>query len=147
MVGSMTAKLRKIYVLILLPAILGFVFVFLNKAFGFINVSLTNFSNILAPSIFIMSAVFAVAWPIYYRSFFAHKKRFDRSLSEDELIKFERNLIYIAMMTPYLALTAYFLEFSSFYTASTFLLGFYAIYYFYPSKRRLAFERSIFRVK
>jgi hypothetical protein len=144
---SMTDKLRKLYIIILLPSILGFVFVYLTKAFVFINIEPINFSEILAPSIFILSVVFAVAWPIFYRTFFAHKKRLDRSVSENELIKFERKMIYITMVTPYLALTAYILELTRFYTAGSFLMGLYAIYYFYPSKRRLAFERRIFRVK
>ena len=147
MVRSMTEKLRKIYAVLLLPSILGFVFVYLNKASGFINIDPINFSEIIAPSIFILSVLCAVACPIFYRTFFAHRKRVDRSVSENELIKFERNLIYISMLTPYLALTAYILELPRFYTAGAFLMGLYAIYYFYPSKRRLAFERRLFRVK
>jgi hypothetical protein len=142
----MTDELRKIYIATLLPSILGFVFVYLIKASGFINIGPCNFLEILAPTIFILCVVFAVAGPIFYRTFFAHKKRMNRSVSENELIKFERNLIYIAMVTPYLALAAYIFELPQFYTAAAFLMGLYAIYYFYPSQRRLAFERRIFRV-
>ena len=147
MVGSMTEKLRKIYAVVLLPSILGFVLVYLNNASGFVRIGPIHFSEIMAPSIFILSVVCAVACPIFYRTFFAHRKRMDPSVSENELMKFERNLIYIAMVTPYLALTAYILELPRFYTAGAFLMGLYAIYYFYPSKRRFAFERRIFRVK
>lgn len=142
----MTEKLRKIYAFILLPSILGFVVVYLNKASGFVRIGPIHFSEIMAPAIFILSVVCAVAGPIFYRTFFAHRNRMDRSVSENELMKFERNLIYIAMVTPYLALTAYTLELPRFYTAGAFLMGLYAIYYFYPSKKRLAFERRIFRV-
>ena len=147
MMKSTTAKLRKNYVVCLLPSILGFVIICLSKASGFINPNPTNFSEILAPWIFILSVVLAAAWPIFYRARFAHKKRFDRGISESELIKFECHLIYITMLTPYLALAAFILELPRFYTAGVFLMGLYAIYYFYPSKRRLAFERRIFKVK
>jgi hypothetical protein len=143
----MAEKLRKIYLFILFPSILGFVFIYLTKAFELIRMSPIGYSQILAPWIFISSVVSAVAGPIFYRAFFAHQNRFVRSISEDKLIKFERNLIYIAMLTPYLALTAYILEVPRFYTAGAFLMGLYTIYYFYPSKKRLAFERRIFRVK
>ena len=147
MVRSMTEKLRKIYIAILLPSILGFVLVYLNKASGFVPIGPIHFSEIIAPSIFLSSVVCAVAGPIFYRTFFAHRKRMDRSVSENELMKFERNLIYITTVTPYLALTAYILELPRFYTAGAFLMGLYTIYYFYPSKKRLAFERRIFRVR
>jgi hypothetical protein len=130
-----------------MPSILGFVLVYLNKASGFVRIDPMNFSEIIAPSIFILSVGCAVALPIFYRAFFAHRKRMDHSVSENELIKFERRLIYIAMLTPYLALTAYILELPRFYTAGAFLMGLYVIYYFYPSKKRLAFDRRIFRVK
>jgi hypothetical protein len=132
---------------ILVPSILGFVLVCLNKAYGSTRAIPHGFTEILAPWIFILSVVCAVGLPIFYRALFAHKNRFERGISENELIKFERNLIFIAMVTPYLALTAYFLELPRFYATGVFLMGLYAIYYFYPSERRLAFDRRIFKVK
>jgi hypothetical protein len=68
-------------------------------------------------------------------------------VSEVEFIKFERRLMVISLVTPYLALVAYTLEFPKFYTTAAILMGLYAIYYFFPSKRRLALDRRIFRVR
>jgi hypothetical protein len=103
--------------------------------------------EILAPSIFVLSVILAVALPIFYRTFFAHNRRHVESISEMELNKFERNLIYITLVTPYLALAALLLELPRFYTAGTILMGIYAVYYFYPSRKRIALDRRIFRVK
>jgi hypothetical protein len=131
----------------LLPLILGFVIVCLSEAAGFIDIGAIKGWEILAPSIFILSVFFAVAGPIFYRAFFAHKKRFDQSIPENDLAKFERNIIYIAMPAPYLAFSAFCLNLPRFYTAGTILMGIYAVYYFFPSKKRVALDRRIFRVR
>ncbi len=143
----MSKELKRTYFAFLLPSILGFAFADRAKAYDFFAIGQINFLEIVAPAIFILCVVFAVAWPIFYRTLFAHRKRFNTNVSENDLIKFERNLIYVTMITPYLALAAYTLELPRFYTAGAVLLSLYAAYYFYPSKRRLAFERRIFRAK
>jgi hypothetical protein len=49
------------------------------------------------------------------------------------------------LVTPYLALLAYFLQLSRFYLAATLLVTLYAVYYTYPSHKRIAFDEKIFR--
>jgi hypothetical protein len=141
----MSKQLKKVYLTLLLPSILGFTLAGWAKAYNFIEIGSANFIEIAGPSIFILCIALAIAFPIFYRTFFAHKSRDRISVSEMELLKFERTLINVVMITPYLALTAYFLEMPRFYTAGAILIGLYAVYYFYPSKRRIAFDRRIFR--
>ena len=143
---KMTDKLKRTYLILLLPSILGFTLAGGAKAYGLIEIGSFNFIEIAGPSIFILCIALAIAFPIFYRTLFAHKSRDLISVSEKELLKFERNLIYITLMTPYLALSAFFLELPRFYTTGTILMGIYAVYYFYPSKKRIAFDRRIFRV-
>ena len=143
----MTKKLKKTYLTFLLPAILGFTLAGGAKAYDLIEIGSNNFIQIAGPIIFILCIALAIAFPIFYRTLFAHKHRDLLSVSDKKLLKFERALINVAMITPYLALVAYFFELPRFYTASAFLIGLYAVYYFYPSKKRIAFERRIFRVK
>jgi hypothetical protein len=143
----MSGELKRNYFAFLIPSILGFAFAYWAKANGFIEIDAINYLEIIAPSIFILSAISAVAFPIFYRALFAHRRRKFICVSEEELFQFERTLIYVVMTTPYLALTAYVREFPSFYTTGAILMGLYAVYYFYPSNRRVAFERRIFRVK
>ena len=142
----MTDKLKRTYLILLLPSILGFTLAGGAKAYGLIEIGSFNFIEIAGPSIFILCIALAIAFPIFYRTLFAHKSRDLISVSEKELLKFERTLINVAMITPYMALTAFLLELPRFYTASAILMGFYAVYYFYPSKRRIAFDKRIFRV-
>ena len=141
----MSKKLKKVYLTLLLPSIFGFTIAGGAKAYDIIEIGSANFIEIAGPIIFILCIALAIAFPIFYRSLFAHKSRDLKCVSEKELLKFERTLINVVMITPYLALIAYFFELPRFYTASAILIGLYAVYYFYPSKRRIAFDRKIFR--
>jgi len=143
----MTDALKKTYFTFLLPSILGFTLAGWVKAYDFIEIGSDNFIQIAGPVIFILCIALAIAFPIFYRTLFAHKNRDLISVSDKKLLKFERTSINVVMITPYLALLSYFFEMPRFYTAGAILIGLYAVYYFYPSKTRIAFERRIFRVK
>ena len=143
----MADELRRTYFTLLIPAIVGFIAISAAKKFNLLEFGYITSLELLAPLVFVLSVVFAIAWPIFFRTLFAHKIRHQKSISKADLIKFERNFLYIALVTPYLTLTAYLLEFPSFYLAGTVLTALYAVYYYYPSKKRIQFERRIFRVK
>lgn len=143
----MNNKLRKTYFCLLIPAIVGFICIYLSKKFGFFNLGQPQFISILAPLVFVLSVIFGIAAPIFFRSLFAQKMSNNKNTSESKLIKFERSLIRIALVTPYLGLFAYLFDFKKFYFTATFLVTLYAVYYFYPSQKRIAFEKRIFRVK
>ena len=89
-------------------------------------------SAFIAPMIFILAAVFGVAGPILYRSFFAHSHGMFMKFRLRTLFIFERNLTGMALVTPYLALVAYFLQLPRFYLAATLLMALYAVYYYLP---------------
>ena len=141
----MSKKLKKVYLTLLLPSIIGFALAGGAKSFDIIENGSVSFIEIAGPLIFILCIALAIAFPIFYRTLFAHKSRDMISVSEKELLNFERTLINVVMITPYLALIAYFLELPRFYTASAILMGLYVVYYFYPSKMRIAFDKRIFR--
>jgi Ca2+/Na+ antiporter len=143
----MVEKLRRTYFTLLIPAIVGFIGISAAKKFNLVEFGHLIFQEIIAPLVFVLSVVFAIAWPIFFRTLFAHKNRHQKSIPEVDLIKFERNFLYIVLVTPYLMLTAYLFEFPRFYLAGTVLMTLYAVYYYYPSKKRIQFERRIFRVK
>jgi hypothetical protein len=141
----MTDALKKTYFAFLLPSILGFALAGWAKEYDFIKIDPVAVSDVGGPVIFMLCVSLAIAFPIFYRSLFAHKRRDLKSVSEKDLFKFERTLINVAMITPYAALVAFLLGLPRFYTASAVLMGLYAVYYFYPSKRRIAFDRRLFR--
>lgn len=142
----MTKKLKKVYFTLLSPAVFGIVVIFIAKTYSLLTVGYLQFRGIIATLIFVLSVIFAVALPIFYRSLFAHRVRHLKHLSENKLIKFELNLLYFSLVTPYLTLIAFLLELPRFHLAGTVLMTLYAVYYYYPSPKRIRFEKRIFRV-
>jgi hypothetical protein len=125
----MVEDLKRTYFILLVPAVLGFIVLFLSLKLNWVDLKLYQVPKILALTLF------------------ANKVRHHTEISEAEWLKFERNSIRIALVTPYLTLAAHFLEVPRFHLSGTILMALYAVYYFYPSKKRIAFERRIFRVK
>ncbi len=138
-------RLKKIYFFFLAPAIIGFMAVsILRQSKPAISLP-EQYMAVIAPAIFILAAVFAIAAPILYRSLFAHRQRKLVKVPQVVMYSFERNLTGMALVVPYLALVGYFLQLPRFHLAATLLMALYAIYYYYPSQKRIAFDGKIFR--
>lgn len=145
--GFMAINLKRTYLILLLPAVCGFLFVFTVEHYNGPFFTSSSFPQAATPAVFSLSVFFAAALPIWYRSFFASKMRHRKNTTEGEWLRFERTLLYIAMVTPYVALAAHILRLPRFHYTGTALMALYAVYYHYPSQRRIAFDRRIFRVK
>ena len=143
----MVRELKKTYFTLLVPAVIGFFAIYLARKTNFTAFGQINFLGVIATLTFILSVIFAIGLPIFYRSLFAHKMRDRSSVSQNEFVHFERSLIFISLITPYLTLIGFLLEFPRFFLAGTVIMALYAVYYFYPSERRIQFEKRIFRVK
>ncbi len=143
----MAHGLKRIYFILLLPAVAGFILVFALQYFHLVSFNTPQIPPVISSIIFILSVCFAVALPIFYRTVFANKRRHLTKTAEEDWLKFEHNLLYIAMVTPYIALIAQILQLSRFHLAGTIIMALYAVYYYYPSQRRIEYERRIFRVK
>lgn len=132
----------------LAPAIGGFIIVILMRNFAAIDMgALKSLQWVTAPALFALSFTFAIAFPLLIRTLFVNKNRHERNISESALLKFELNTIYIALVTPYIALVSFALAIPRFHLGGVILASFYAVYYFYPSHKRIQYERRIFRVK
>ncbi|MFH1980948.1 MAG: hypothetical protein ABIL58_03815 [Pseudomonadota bacterium] len=98
------------------------------------------------PWLFTLSVVFAGAAPVFLRTLFAHRMRRRTFVPEADFYRFQRQVIHWGLLTPYLACGACLLALPQFYFTGVALATLYAIYYTYPSQRRIAFEQRIFRV-
>ena len=141
----MQDRLKKVYFALLAPAVLGFAVTYVLSCLHKISRFPDHVVAVAAPTIFILAVIFAVAGPIFYRSLFAHRWQHYLSVPPWALFRFERNQTLIAMITPYLALVAYFMELPRFHLVGTFLLALYAVYYYYPSTIRVSVEQRIFK--
>jgi hypothetical protein len=142
----MPNELKQLYTALFLPVVAGFIMVYLLDGAGLLLFDSAAYCRILAPSLFITAALFSLGLPILYRSYVAHKLRGHKLISWPEFIRFERHLICIALVTPYLALMALAFKVPGFHFAGIVLMALYAGYYFYPSQKRLLFEKQIFRI-
>lgn len=142
----MTYELKRTYIFLLLPAVVGFILTLVLRHFDLVHLTIVQLP-MLSPLVFIASVCTAVAVPILYRTLFANKIRHQTHTSEKDWLRFERSLLHIAMVTPYLSLIAHILQLPRFHLAGTILMAFYAAYYYYPSKKRIEFDRRIFRVR
>ena len=142
----MSDELKHAYFGLLLPVVAGFIVLRLLDGAGLLPFDSRAYVTILAPSLFILAALFSLGLPILYRAGFAARMKTCRLVSGSEFQRFERQLIYIALMTPYLALLALAFKVPGFHFSGIFLMSLYAAYYFYPSRKRIAFEKRMFRV-
>jgi hypothetical protein len=141
----MHARLKNIYFMLAAPAAAGFIAVAVVRQMQPLPVLPDPLAAVVAPAIFILAAVFAVAGPILIRTLFAHGRRDARRISRAELFAFERRTILAAMPATYLALAAYALQLPRFHLAGTLLMALYAVYYAYPSIRRVTLDERIYR--
>ena len=143
----MEGQLKRLYFSLLVPAILGFIAAYLVKTFLEVDVAAVKSSQLTAPLLFILAFTFGVALPILWRTFFVRRNHDQKETKETDLLKFEQRTLYIALVAPYICLVAFFLEISRFHFYGTVLAGLYAVYYFYPSRKRIHYEKRIFRAK
>ena len=144
---AMGDALKKTYLSLLLPAVVTLLLAYGARGTGLIPAHSNISVSFIAPCFFVLSVALAVAAPILLRSVFAHRVRNQQTVAEPAFVRFEKRLIGVALISPYLLLPAYLLNFPDFYFIGMALSALYAAYYFYPSKRRIQFEKRIFRVK
>jgi hypothetical protein len=147
MTANMHARLKKLYVALMAPVIIGFLAVIALQRFGYTFDLPVRVQAVMAPTIFILASGFALAGPIFYRSLFGHRQRNRGKVPRAELYRYERTLTIMALVTPYLALVGYVLQLPRFHLTATLLMALYAIYYYYPSEKRILFDMKIFRAE
>ncbi|WP_319523608.1 hypothetical protein [Breoghania sp.] len=142
----MKTTLQKRFILMLAPALVGFGCVLLLRSLGIDPFEAKAMAG-WVPVLFILAVATAAAAPIMVRTAFAHRMHLRRQTSEAEFYRFQRAILIVVMATPYLALAVYALAAPAFYLGGALLAMLYALYYHYPSEKRLAFDRRVFRVQ
>lgn len=142
----MHEQLQRSYHRQMLLVLVAFVAAMLVRALHLIDPGRWTDAPEAALWFFILSIALAAAAPVFLRALFAHRIRQAKSVSKAVFFRFQNRLIRTALMTPYLALAVCLMEMPRFYQAGIVLATLYALYYSYPSKRRIDFDRRVFRV-
>ncbi|MCK5836097.1 MAG: hypothetical protein KAH09_02430 [Desulfobacula sp.] len=139
--------LKKQYFMMLLPAIGLFLAFGLARGLNFIRPGQFVLPYVLHSALFVLSAITAIAGPLFCRTLFAHSRRNQSQVTAKEFLEFQKKILWISLIAPYLAFIAVLCDFSRFFAATIVLMALYAIYYYFPSQKRINFDRKIFRVK
>ncbi len=143
----MVKTLRKIYFTSLAPVVAGFVILGIGRMFEPVRFAGHAAPALFTITVFILSAATCLALPIFIRTVFANSVKEKTYTGYTEFLFFQKKLLYVAMITPWFSLIGYLCVFPRFYLAAVNLMALYAIYYYYPSARRINFDKKIFRVK
>lgn len=144
----MRERLTRLYVYLLAPAVVLFAVLYAVKKLAVVDTRrVLEVAPALAPLIFILAVVCAVASPLLFRTAFVYAHRESTSVGEGEFYRLQRRTLMTALIAPYLAVVAAFLGLPSVPFTGTALAAFYAVYYFYPSEKKMRRETRIFRVK
>lgn len=103
--------------------------------------------SILHSILFVLSAITAIAGPLFFRTLFAHSVREQKQIQVKEFLTFQKKILWISLITPYFAFITVLCDFPRFFAAAIVLMALYAIYYYFPSQKRINFDRKIFRIK
>ncbi len=144
----MTASLKKTYITALVPVVLIIVIMgILEKGFSISLIPVIRVPVYFSPMIFVAAALTALAIPLLLRTLFARKAALENKVNPASFFRFQKQLVISAMLTPYLGIMALVLEIQKFYISATLLMALYAVYYYYPSQRRIDFDKRIFRIR
>lgn len=144
---EISKNLKQLYFIQLVPAVILIVILYFFggylKGQGTMPVRGNLFNDIMVA----LAAVIGVAFPMFYRSFFVFKVRDKREITTDVFIRFEKVLMIFSLITPYFLVLSIAFDMKNKANIFITILALYAVYYYFPSVRKMKFEMKIFRIK
>ena len=141
----MQKALVKHYLKINIPGIAAFIMLYIM---GKLNVPVFIPVHHGWIQVFMMIAVAlsAVVLPLWYRISFVKKMKGKAHTDESDFIKFEKKFLTIASASVYVLIAGYLLALSRIPLSVMLLFVLYALYFYFPSEKRIRSEQKIFRV-
>ncbi len=141
---SIYEKLKKFYKISILPAIIFFVYV------QFADLNLKNFIKDSKYINFIFvgcSILFALVLPIIIRIANFFKVNDKGAMTEKRFVNFERILIIISQLSIYILIIGQQVLDSRIIMIILSVIAFYALFYYYPTERKINMDMRIFMLK
>ncbi len=126
---------------IVLTALLG------ARLAGLLPAAEKAMGNRLGPILFVVAMIFAVAMPILLRTLFANRWRAEKHTPARAFYLLQCRLLFVSLAAVYLLPLICIVRIPPFYQGGIILAALYGVYYHYPSRRRIAFDQRIFRVR
>ena len=144
---AMQARLKRVYLRWLLPPLAAAAaLLLLEQVHPALASAWAGRIEAALPWLFGASAALAVAGPVMVRAVFAHGVQNRRRVPAAAYYRFRLRLVYAAVSVPYLALWVVGTGSAGFFRSGIWLAALYAVYYGYPSRQRVDFDRRLFRV-
>ncbi len=140
-------ELKQTYFFLIIPLLIILFMVFIARYSGILYQGEVESNRLISISVLILASLFSLGVPVFYRTLFVTKIKNRKSISTEEFLKFEKTLILIALISPYFVIAALLLNLPKFFSTAVVLIAIYAVYYYYPSEKRIKFEKRIFRIK
>ncbi len=129
-----------------MPALAIIVISEIFKALEILKIPGPDKSRQIDVAVFILAALFSTALPVMRRLVFVNKVKNLKMVNPDDWWRFEKQVLQIALVTPYFFAMASVLQFNGFFYSTVFLLALYAGYFYFPSGKRIRYEMRIFRI-
>jgi len=143
---TVSASLRKVYSTQLLIAVVLAGMAYLLNYFSLtaftLNVSEKTVSVVLAS----FAGAFAIALPVFYRSYFIYGLKNKKQISNERFMNFEKKILNIALTAPYFLVFSLLMNLSENTNILITLFSLYAAYYYFPSDKKVKFEMKLFRI-
>lgn len=143
----MQQTLKKHYLSILLPGVIIFAIIYLIYNTGGILSENTSTPRAISAIHVILSAAFTFLVPMWLKITAVNNLNKTKKIEISEFIKFEKSYISTSLVSVYIFISGYLFKLSKIPMSVVIIFCLYAIYYYYPSMRRINLEKRIFRIK
>ena len=144
---DISRTLKRIYFLELLPSVLLIGMIYLLKYHFKLLTTIYIPGYFVSALVLFLTIVIGIALPIFYRSYFVYKIRNQKQISTETFIRFEKVLLIAALVTPYFLFISLLINMKETANLVITMLALYAVYYYFPSEKKVRFEMKIFRIK
>lgn len=143
----MKKELQRIYIKLLVPAVILVIIAEIGVRLGLIHLGPYPGTRAFEIFVFVLAVGLSLAFPVFYRVLYVNRVKELKMVPASELLRYEKNTLSMVLITTYLPTIAVLFKFSSLYYFGIILFALYGCYYYYPSWKRISFEKRIFRVK
>jgi hypothetical protein len=142
----MQKKLLRHYLTINLPGIASFIILYILVKFH-VNIFLPVQKGWVQVVMMIASGLFAVVLPLWYRILFVNRMKGKANTDKHRFIQFERDFLTLASVSVYILVAGFILAMPRIPLAVMVLFVIYALYFYFPSEKRIRSEKKIFKVE
>ncbi len=138
-------RLQKNYFWIVIPAVLLIFILFLFEKLH-IQLNFLSGGKIVSTVLIILAASTSTILPTWYKLLLIKKLRNKKKISYQDFSVLQNKIVLTAAFTIYWVFPAYLYQIPKVPMLLIAFFAIYALYYYYPSKRRIDMEKKTFRI-